>query len=66
MGPKLDGIGGKLKREELMTQITRPSARAADTLDGKKKSAMPVSSLPEKDVRKIVDYLMTLPPASKQ
>lgn len=63
LGPRLDGIGGRRSRAYIVAHVTNATAHSKATAGESigKKSLMPVTTLPAKDVEKIADFLLTLP-----
>lgn len=54
LGPAFDGIGKRLQEKELREQLVNPKAKNPNSM-------MPAfASLPEKDLKVLVDYLKSL------
>jgi cytochrome c2 len=65
LGPRLDGIGGRRSRSEIIQRINKPSVKILESVEQQKTwPQMPRLELPDLDVQKIADYLMTLPNAA--
>lgn len=67
LGPKLDGVGGRLSKSVIASYVTDAQAYALSTRPDADEypSEMPKLDLSADDIQKIVDYLLTLP-ASKE
>lgn len=62
MGPKLDGVGGRIDRAKIIENIQNPAAvskKDAGNIDVLPQ--MPKLKLTEDEIEKITDYLLTLP-----
>jgi ubiquinol-cytochrome c reductase cytochrome b subunit len=54
MGPALDGVGSRLKGKDIREQLRNPKSKNPGTM-------MPAfANLPEKDLKVLVDYLLSL------
>jgi cytochrome c2 len=54
LGPALEGVGSRMKEKDLREQLVNPKAKNPNTM-------MPAfASLPEKDLKVLVDYLKSL------
>lgn len=66
LGPKLDGLGGRLDRSAIMENINNPaqiSKREAGDIDVLPQ--MPKLNLKQEEIEKITNYLLTLPNSQK-
>ena len=54
LGPAFDGVGSRLKEKDIREQLVNPKAKNPNSM-------MPAfASLPEKDMKVLVDYLKSL------
>ncbi len=62
LGPKLDGIGGRMNRTEISKYINSPAVKLRESTDEQEVwPQMPHLDLSKSEIDKLVDYLLTLP-----
>jgi cytochrome c2 len=62
LGPRLDGIGGRISTEEMVKYITKPVVKIRESTDEQEVwPQMPIMNFSKDEIDKLIAYLKTLP-----